>query len=88
MAYNSNNQAIQIIEQIEDHSFSPKNIAAIERILNSDNIRDRHVVIVSIAGAFRQGKSFLLNFYLQYMNARVSKILFCKMSYSFSIRHF
>lgn len=65
-------QAIQIVEPTDDHSFVLK-IEALEKILNAESIRDRNVVIVSVAGALRQGKSFLLNFYLQYLNAQVSQ---------------
>lgn len=64
-------RALQIVEPNDDHSFVLK-IDALETILNAENIRDRYVVVVSIAGALRQGKSFLLNFFLQYLNARVS----------------
>lgn len=65
-------KAIQIIEPTDDHSFVLK-IEALEPILNAKHIRDRQVVVVSVAGALRQGKSFLLNFYLQYLNAQVSQ---------------
>lgn len=66
-----NVSAIQIIEPSSDHTFRLK-LDVLTKILNADNIRDRHVVVVSIAGALRQGKSFLLNFFLQYLDARVS----------------
>lgn len=65
-------RAIQIVEPTDDHAFVLK-IDALQTILNAESIRDRYVVVVSIAGALRQGKSFLLNFYLQYLNAQVSQ---------------
>lgn len=65
-------RAIQIVEPTDDHAFALK-IDALEAILNAESIRNRYVVVVSIAGALRQGKSFLLNFFLQYLNAQVSQ---------------
>lgn len=70
-----NARAIQIVEPTDDHSFVLK-IDALETILNEKSIRDRHVVVVSVAGALRQGKSFLLNFYLQYLYAQVNLTMF------------
>lgn len=64
--------AIQIVQPKSDHTFELK-IDVLEKILSADDIRDRNVVVVSVAGALRQGKSFLLNFFLQYLYAQVSE---------------
>ncbi|XP_037032195.1 atlastin-like [Bradysia coprophila] len=45
----------------------------LKSVLLADNIKDRQIVIVSVAGAFRKGKSFLLNFFLRYLYARYQK---------------
>ncbi|XP_075727547.1 atlastin-1 isoform X1 [Rhipicephalus microplus] len=39
----------------------------LERILLADHVKDRPVVVISVAGAYRQGKSFLLSFLLRYL---------------------
>uniref|UniRef100_A0A8D0GS37 Atlastin GTPase 3 n=1 Tax=Sphenodon punctatus TaxID=8508 RepID=A0A8D0GS37_SPHPU len=50
----------------EEHSFELDE-KALSRVLLQDAIRDLDVVVVSVAGAFRKGKSFLLDFLLRYM---------------------
>ncbi|KAM4622016.1 atlastin-3-like [Polymixia lowei] len=50
----------------EDHSFALDK-EALGRVLLAPEIRDKHVVVLSVAGAFRKGKSFLLDFMLRYM---------------------
>ena len=61
---------IQVVAATEDHLFS-LNEEALEEILLNPDVRDKHVVVVSVAGAFRKGKSFLLDFFLRYLNAQV-----------------
>ncbi|XP_049927010.1 atlastin-2 isoform X2 [Epinephelus moara] len=61
---------IQVVLANEDeHSFE-LDAAALERILLQDHIKDLNVVVVSVAGAFRKGKSFLLDFMLRYMHSQ------------------
>ncbi|XP_036404385.1 atlastin-3 isoform X2 [Megalops cyprinoides] len=50
----------------EDHSFS-LDTEALGRILLAPDVREKHVVVLSVAGAFRKGKSFLLDFMLRFM---------------------
>ncbi|XP_035264957.1 atlastin-3 [Anguilla anguilla] len=50
----------------DDHSYS-LDTAALERILLAPELREKHVVVLSVAGAFRKGKSFILDFMIRYM---------------------
>ncbi|KAH6923484.1 hypothetical protein HPB50_001737 [Hyalomma asiaticum] len=43
------------------------NEPGLDSILLADHVKDLPVVVVSVAGEFRQGKSFLLNFFLRYL---------------------
>ncbi|XP_052058030.1 atlastin-2-like isoform X1 [Mytilus californianus] len=61
-------QPIQIVEAGE-HTFK-LNEEALERVLLNPDIQDKKVAVVSVAGAFRKGKSFLLDFFLRYLNAK------------------
>ncbi|XP_067466592.1 atlastin-2 isoform X1 [Thunnus thynnus] len=63
---------IQIVLANEDeHSFE-LDAAALEKILLQEHVKDLNVVVVSVAGAFRKGKSFLLDFMLRYMHNKES----------------
>jgi atlastin len=62
---------VQIIVSRDDHSFELDE-DALAAILLQDHVRDKNVVVVSVAGAFRKGKSFLLDFFLRYMVTQVS----------------
>lgn len=64
-------RAIQIISPV-NHSFE-LHLNELKAILEQESIKDRHVVVISIAGAYREGKSFLLNFFLKYLKAQVIK---------------
>ncbi|XP_020300788.1 atlastin isoform X1 [Pseudomyrmex gracilis] len=58
---------VQVVLAHPDHTFELDE-DALSEILLQDDIKDRSVVVVSVAGAFRKGKSFLLDFFLRYMN--------------------
>lgn len=64
-------RAVQIIRSEPDHKFELDE-DALEELLLQDHIKDKNVVVVSVAGAFRKGKSFILDFFLRYMRSKVS----------------
>ncbi|XP_067877806.1 LOW QUALITY PROTEIN: atlastin-3-like [Heterodontus francisci] len=60
-------RALQIIHvRKEDHSFLLDE-KALESILLREPVRDLNVMVLSVAGAFRKGKSFLLDFMLRFL---------------------
>lgn len=63
-----------VVANEEEHSFSLQE-EALERLLLQEEVQDLHVVVVSVAGAFRKGKSFLLDFMLRYMYEQVLRRL-------------
>lgn len=64
-------EPIQIVTATEHHTFELDE-EALERILLHPDVKDKNISVVSVAGSFRKGKSFLLNFFLRYLSARVS----------------
>lgn len=66
---------VQVLIVKDDHSFELDE-TALNRILLSEAVRDKEVVAVSVAGAFRKGKSFLMDFMLRYMYNQVCKRCF------------
>lgn len=48
------------------------NVETIKNLFLDPKLQDRNVVVFSIIGAFRKGKSFLMNYVLRYMYANVS----------------
>lgn len=58
----------------EEHSFT-LDTEALARVLLAPEVRDKNVVVLSVAGAFRKGKSFLLDFMLRYMYRKVHNVV-------------
>jgi len=58
---------LQIVDITKDHKFK-LNEDNLLSILNHPKARMKKVCVVSVAGAFRKGKSFLLDFFLRYLN--------------------
>jgi len=46
-------------------------VKAMQRVLFDPRVRDRHVVVLSIAGVQRLGKSFILNYVIRYLKSEV-----------------
>lgn len=62
-------RGVPVVLSTPDHKFALAE-SALEELLLQDNVKDRNVVVVSVAGAFRKGKSFILDFFLRYMRAK------------------
>ena len=43
----------------------------LESVLLKPEVKDKYVVVLTVVGAFRKGKSFLLNFFLRYLQTQV-----------------
>uniref|UniRef100_A0A3Q2YII4 Atlastin GTPase 2 n=1 Tax=Hippocampus comes TaxID=109280 RepID=A0A3Q2YII4_HIPCM len=61
---------VQILRAEEERRGFELDAGALEEILLQERVRDLPVAVVSVAGAFRKGKSFLLDFMLRYMYNR------------------
>lgn len=47
---------------------------ALDEILLHPDVEDRQIVVISIVGAFRKGKSYFLNYCLRFLYANVSRL--------------
>ncbi|RDD47484.1 Atlastin-1 [Trichoplax sp. H2] len=63
---------VQIVISESEHSFR-LNETALENILLQSDIQNKKVVVISVAGAYRKGKSFLLDFFLRYLERNNDK---------------
>ncbi|XP_076441989.1 atlastin-2-like isoform X2 [Babylonia areolata] len=64
-------EPIQIVVATDDHAFELDE-ERLEEILLRPDVRNKKVAVVSVAGAFRKGKSFLLDFFLRFLSANGS----------------
>jgi hypothetical protein len=67
----SHPRPIQIVVAKPKNSFE-LDLDALSEILLSDDVKERKVMVLSVAGAFKKGKSFLLDYLLRYLNNGVS----------------
>ncbi|CAH1397073.1 unnamed protein product [Nezara viridula] len=68
---NCKGEAVPVILFTPDHKFQLDE-AALESILLQPDVKNCNVVVVSVAGAFRKGKSFILDFFLRYLRSQYS----------------
>jgi atlastin len=61
---------VQVVVANKDHTFTLDE-EALQEILMQESVKDKPVVILSVAGAFRKGKSFILSFFIRYLHAEV-----------------
>ena len=59
---------VEVVHSSEDGGYE-LNVNELESILLNPDIRNKPVAIVSVAGAFRKGKSFMLDFFLRYLES-------------------
>ncbi|RZC42284.1 GBP domain containing protein, partial [Asbolus verrucosus] len=64
------NPQIEQLFDLDEKKQIVLNKSALLNILLRDEIKDKHVCVISIAGAYREGKSFLMNFLLRYLHIR------------------
>lgn len=64
-----NMQPLQLVSFSEDSLVL--NEENLKRLRGKPEIQNRFVSLISINGAFRQGKSFFLNFLLDFLNKKV-----------------
>ena len=76
---------VPVVVATQNHSFELDE-KALEDILLDESVRDKKVAVVSVAGAFRKGKSFLLDFFLRYLNREVRKMYMHVHIFSLSVR--
>ncbi|XP_022821574.1 atlastin-like [Spodoptera litura] len=62
-------EGVQVVKLGEGAQRYELDEEALRRVLMRQDVRGLPVVVVSVAGAYRGGKSFILDFFLRYLNA-------------------
>jgi hypothetical protein len=68
-------QVLVKVERNGDNAGFFSNQTFIETLFTHADVKDRNIVVFSIIGAYREGKSFFLDYCLRYLYARVSLIV-------------
>lgn len=66
-------QPIQIVSLNQATKKLELNFQVLQNILLQENIKDNDLSVISIAGAFRKGKSFMLSFFIRYLDEVINK---------------
>ena len=66
---------VPILIQNEESGIFELDEEALASVLLRPGVEDKHVCVLAVAGAFRKGKSFLLDFLLRYCHNRVRQWL-------------
>ena len=74
---NAQGYPVPILIQNEESGIFELDEEALSSILLAPGVEDKHVCVLAVAGAFRKGKSFLLDFLLRYCANRVSSWALC-----------
>jgi hypothetical protein len=74
-----------IINSVDSDGNLNLNFEALKNVLLQDEVKDRKIVIISVLGAYRSGKSFFLGYCLRYLYANVSHFRdVCKLRHTFN----
>ena len=65
----SDGKPLQVVQLDTDKHRIKLDEKLLGEILSHEEVQNTKVMLLSVSGAFRQGKSFLLNFFIKYLNA-------------------
>lgn len=62
-------KAVQILTSVDQSFYLSE--SKLRKILEVDGIKERKIVVISVAGTVQNGNDFLLSLFLRYLNAKV-----------------